>query len=86
MKTVAVSALAVVGVAKKGFWWVKLSVALEGGHSCTPAPEGSISVLSKALLAAKGNPMPIHVHGDVDRKRMHGTDERISESDARRAT
>jgi carboxypeptidase PM20D1 len=49
--------VALIGIAEKGYTTVRLSVQLEGGHSSMPAPEGSISVLSEALIAVQSNPL-----------------------------
>ena len=50
--------VALIGIAEKGYTTVRLTVELEGGHSSMPAPEGSISVLSEALLAVQSHPLP----------------------------
>lgn len=50
--------VALVGIAEKGYLSLRLSVELEGGHSSMPAAEGSIDLLSAALVRIKAAPLP----------------------------
>lgn len=50
--------LALVGISEKGYASAHLAVALPGGHSSQPAPESSITVLSRAMVRLAERQMP----------------------------
>ncbi|MCA6075271.1 M20 family peptidase [Fulvivirga sedimenti] len=58
--------VALIGTAEKGFVSLKLSVALEGGHSSMPGEESAIDVLARAVVKLKDNPFPAEVTQPVN--------------------
>jgi carboxypeptidase PM20D1 len=55
--------VAPIGVAEKGYFTVRLSVDMPGGHSSTPAAESSVSVLLAALARIRAAPIPARLDG-----------------------
>lgn len=55
--------VAPIGVAEKGYFTVRVSVDMPGGHSSTPAAESSVSVLMAALARLRASPIPSRLDG-----------------------
>ncbi len=51
-------AVAMVGIAEKGYVSLKLSVTVEGGHSSMPPKHTAVGILSQAIVALESNPFP----------------------------
>jgi len=51
-------AVALVGIAEKGYVSLKLSIKQEGGHSSMPPKQTAIGYLSQAIVALEANPLP----------------------------
>ncbi len=52
------SAVAMVGIAEKGFLSLKLSVKVQGGHSSMPPKHTAVGILSQAIVDLEANPFP----------------------------
>ncbi len=52
---------AMIGISEKGYLSLKLTAAVEGGHSSMPPQETAIGILSKAIVNLERNPMPAHL-------------------------
>jgi carboxypeptidase PM20D1 len=52
------SAIAMIGVAEKGYVSVELTVRSEGGHSSMPPKHTAVGILSKAITRLEDNPFP----------------------------
>jgi len=50
-----------IGISEKGYLSLKLTAAVEGGHSSMPPQETAIGILSKAIVNLERNPMPAHL-------------------------
>ncbi len=50
-----------IGISEKGYLSLKLTAAVEGGHSSMPPQETAIGILSKAITKLESNPMPAHL-------------------------
>lgn len=59
-------AVALVGVAEKGFMSVELKVEMEGGHSSMPPAETAIGILSAAIHRLEENQMPLEISGATE--------------------
>jgi len=57
--------VALIGTAEKGFISLKLSLAMDGGHSSMPAKETTIDVLAEAITKLKSNPFPARLSQPV---------------------
>ena len=51
----------VIGISEKGYLSLRLSAAVEGGHSSMPPQETAIGILSKAIANLESRPMPAHL-------------------------
>ncbi len=51
-------AVAMIGIAEKGFFSAKLSVTVEGGHSSMPPKHTAVGILSQAIVDLEANPFP----------------------------
>ncbi len=51
----------VIGISEKGYLSLRLSCAVEGGHSSMPPQETAIGILSKAIANLESRPMPAHL-------------------------
>ncbi len=51
-------AVAMVGIAEKGYVSLKLSVTVEGGHSSMPPKHTAVGILSQAIVDLESNPFP----------------------------
>jgi len=51
-------AVALVGIAEKGYVSLELSITQEGGHSSMPPKHTAIGILSQAIVAIEEHPMP----------------------------
>ena len=51
-------AIALLGVAEKGYLNVELRAVGAGGHSSTPPPHTAVGLVSRAIAAIEDNPMP----------------------------
>ncbi len=50
-----------IGISEKGYLSLRLSVAVDGGHSSMPPQETAIGILSRAIAKLEANPMPAHL-------------------------
>jgi len=60
------AAVALVGIAEKGFANVELRVSARGGHSSAPPAETAIGILARALSRLEAHPMPRRLTGAVE--------------------
>ena len=51
-------AVAMVGIAEKGFLSLKLSVIVQGGHSSMPPKHTAVGIISQAIVNLEANPFP----------------------------
>jgi carboxypeptidase PM20D1 len=51
----------VIGISEKGYLSVRLTVAVDGGHSSMPPKETAIGILSRAIANLEAKPMPAHL-------------------------
>jgi len=51
----------VIGISEKGYLSLRLTTAVEGGHSSMPPQETAIGILSKAIANLESRPMPAHL-------------------------
>ena len=58
-------AVALVGIAEKGFLSLELAVDMQGGHSSMPPAETAIGVLSAAVQRVERRQMPLGIKGGV---------------------
>lgn len=56
-------AVALVGIAEKGYLTLELTVAGQGGHSSMPPPHTAVGILAAALKRLEDNPMPARLTG-----------------------
>ena len=59
------AAVAIVGIAEKGYVNLELVVEGAGGHSSTPPANTNIGILSEAISELEENPFPGHLDGAV---------------------
>jgi carboxypeptidase PM20D1 len=57
------TAVALIGVAEKGFATIELKVGGAGGHSSMPPPQSAIGILSAAITRLEANQMPARLEG-----------------------
>jgi len=50
-----------IGISEKGYLSLRLTVAVDGGHSSMPAQETAIGILSRAIARLEANPLPAHL-------------------------
>ncbi len=60
-------AVALVGIAEKGYLSVELSAEAAGGHSSMPPPSTAVGTLAEAIAALQKNPLPASL-GKVNRE------------------
>ena len=53
-------AVAMVGIAEKGFLTLKLSVKVQGGHSSMPPKHTAVGIISQAIVDLEANPFPVN--------------------------
>ncbi len=56
-------AVAIIGIAEKGYVNIELVVEGAGGHSSTPPPSTNIGILSAAISELEEHPFPAHLGG-----------------------
>src|SRR3989441_3811260 len=56
-------AVALLGIAEKGYVTVELTAQAEGGHSSMPPPQTAIGLLAAALTRLESQQMPIAIRG-----------------------
>ena len=59
-------AVALIGIAEKGFLTLNMSIKLEGGHSSIPNKETAIDVMAKAITTLKDNPFPARISPPIE--------------------
>lgn len=59
-------AVALIGIAEKGFLSLELSVKIEGGHSSIPKKETAIDILAHAIATLKENPFPAKISPPIE--------------------
>jgi len=50
-----------IGISEKGYLSLRLTAAVEGGHSSMPPQQTAIGMLSRAIANLEANPMPAHL-------------------------
>jgi carboxypeptidase PM20D1 len=58
--------VALIGTSEKGYFSVKLSVEMAGGHSSTPEKESAIIVLNKAIYNLVNKQMKVKISGPIN--------------------
>lgn len=61
------SAVALVGIAEKGYLSLQLAAETNAGHSSIPPPDNAIAIVSRALLKLEAEPFPSRLSGPTRR-------------------